>query len=178
MSGERKPEKYQFEHVKQIAHETTLRSGHHIPLLIAQGSRGALMATPSELPSTPEGRQLLLWRMGFEFSSDGHIGELEEIFYISEAWMSTGEQDNLPVNPPSTDPQRKEILLIASQRADGDQAQIAIFEMVRDDRNELIGLEETELPPDQEDGNAKSVLLERFIAGFQKGRQVRTAQLN
>ncbi|MDH3943344.1 MAG: hypothetical protein OEV06_04530 [Anaerolineae bacterium] len=136
------------------------------------------MASPTELPSTPEGRQLLLWRMGFELSSDGHIGELEEIFYISEAWMSTGEQDDPPANPPSTDPKRKEILLIASQRTDADQAQVAIFEMVRGDQEQLINLEEIVFPTSEEEGQTKSQFLERFIAGFQEGRQIRAAQLN
>ena len=86
------------------------------------------------------------------------------------------ENNEVNDNSPSLDPNRKEILIITSMElVCKHRTSLAIFEMVRDSKNNLTKLAEIkELESSQENLKVKSSLLDAFVAGFKIG----IAQLN
>lgn len=177
MSVERKPNNFSFEVIKNAALEIALRDGSHQPILIAQGSGGAVIGFPQQLPSTADERLRWMWGSGFEIASDPRIGNLEEIFFVCEGWMSEVRDGNIPDFSPAKDPQRKEILMVSSLKVGSQMANLAIFDMSRDELGNLTDLVEIEM--DAEDGaRSDNRLLVSFILGYGEGRANQNEAIN
>ncbi len=133
--------------------------------------RGIIGQLPG-LPETHQGRLRALFSTGFELGQRVEIGTLQEVFFISEGWMSFAQGEQPPTVPPSLDPQRKEVLLIASLAIPERTGRLAVLEMVRDADGEL-----TTINP-LRSGNAENQivdnpLLAAFAAGYDTGRRSR-----
>ncbi len=166
---ERRPDGLSLEEVAKMAKETALRDGGHHPMLIVEGSQGGVAAVIEEMADTHEGRVRQMFAVGEEVGKEGQIGDLTQVFLISEGWMSAARGDERPAAPPSADPNRKEVLVITRSNANGDQTEMKVFEMLRDDKGDLTELRNFE-PEPIKGTTAKSPLLDGFTAGFRVGR--------
>jgi hypothetical protein len=177
MSVERKPTNFNFELIKNSALELILRDGSHPPILIAQGSIGAVIGFPQQLPATADERLKWMWGSGFENASDPRLGNLEEIFFVGEGWMSEVRDGKMPESSPSKDPQRKEILMVSSLKVGSQMANLAIYEMVRDELGNLTDLVEIEM--DAEEGaRSYNRFLAVFLMGYREGKSSQNAPIN
>lgn len=165
---ERQPENFTLEDVTQLAKEIALESGVHVPTLIVEGSGPSVIAQLPDMPDTHEGRLQLMHAAGFALGASSEVGELEQVFFISEAWVSVMRKGRPPVLPPSADPERKEVLIISNLKVEGHQTDMAIFEMVREDE-QLVALEPYEADHEAQAHTVEMPLLDAFVAGFSKG---------
>ena len=164
------PQLIPFEEVVRIAKETVLRDGYHLPTLVVEGSREPAILQIAGLANTHEGRVVQLYSAGVELGLGGQLGRLRQVILVTEGWMSMGQDGQEPVLPPSLDPNRKEVLIIAGHNLTLDQTQMVLFGMVRNKRQKLIGLTDlTRSNTGVQEG--ESLLLQAFIQGYQRSRK-------
>jgi hypothetical protein len=163
---EQQPQRLTLEVVSQTAQAETLKHGHHPPTIIAQGSEQSIIAPLENLDDTHEGRVARMMSAGFAIGHSGKFGLLEDVFFISEAWMSVGHEP--PKMSPSQDPNRIEVLLISGLKVIEHEAKMILFEMIRSKKGKLIRLKEFDLPG-EEDRQLESPLLDAFIYGYAMG---------
>lgn len=154
-----------FELVTHVAREMTLRDGGHAPTLIIDGSSGPVFVQIDALAPSHNERIEQMFFAGATLAREGHLGRLRQVFFISEAWLSTAQDGLLPNTPPSQDPNRKEVLIISGYAPSTRQANLAVLEMVRDQDGTLRDLREFEQFEDDED-QVESPLLMAFVKGF------------
>jgi hypothetical protein len=181
MSPERRPEGageregFTLERVIQLAKETALAHGGHVPMLILNGSKEGVVCALDQLPETSAERQYLFFRVGVRLAHDLEIGELQHVFFVSEGWMSVGESGRPAVLPPSGDPQRREVLLIFRCTLAPKHTDLMLLEMVRNRQGKLVELREWDGEagglPRAEEGEAESPLLDAFLLGYLAGRR-------
>ena len=97
------------------------------------------------------------------------MGELQQVIFISEGWMSTGEGPP-PESRPSQDPARKEVLLVSNLTIRDHRSRMVIFKMVRDVEGELTELRDLQLHGEYGEGQAETPLLDAFADGFYIGK--------
>lgn len=164
---ENSPSRPTLEIVTQLARESLLRDGNHVPTLIAQGSLNFIVAGLEDLDNTHEGRVRQMGFVGFALGQRDEIGTLEQVYFISEAWMSTGK-GKMPDHPPSEDPSRKEVLIIYGLSVKEREAELVLLEMIRDRGGQLIEIKE--FPhTDVDNMTVESPLLTTFVAAYEAG---------
>jgi hypothetical protein len=170
--GEHHPSPLTLEQVLKEAKSTALSRGRHAPTLILEGSGARLRTTLNDLPATHEGRARLLFRTGLLLAEAPALGELTQVFFVCEGWMSLATEGRPAVHPPSSDPNRREVLTIFRLQTAGHETEMALLEMRRGRQGRLVGLTDLEVRPPSEAGTerAESPLLEAFLAGFRHGR--------
>ena len=162
----RSPEsRLHLDDIVRLAEDVILRDGHHIPILLVEGTTDLMVMQLPGLPDEPELRQAMLFEVGKLVTSTASVGRLRQVFMITEAWLSI-EQEGKPVlKRPSEDPHRKEVLLVAAMYpATGKQA-LELREMIRAANGELMDLRI--LRPPGHATEAVSPLLEAFVAGYE-----------
>jgi hypothetical protein len=164
---EREPKPRTLDEVAYRAKELLLRDGQHTPLLLVEGRSGDISIPMTDLSPIYEQRMQQFLTAGYLLAKSGHIGELRQLFFISEAWYSTKGANKLPQLPPSQDPKRKEILMISQLVLHTAQANLLVFEMLRNKRGKLIGIRELHSADDVTEIN--SPLLKAFVFGFELG---------
>jgi hypothetical protein len=137
---EPKPSPFTLEEVTRIAQETLLRDGKHVPTIIADGSKQPVVTQVLDLADTHDGRMQQMFSVGFLLAESRQVGKLHQVFFITEAWMSTPHEGKLPEQPPSQDPQRKEVMMIASFYVRDRQQKGVVLEMVRNQEGHLTEL--------------------------------------
>ncbi len=167
---EQRPLELSLEKVIRLAKEVALRDGRHLPTVIAEGSARPAITQLAHLADTHEGRVQQLFVAGFILAQSRHVGELKQVFFISEGWMSLAKEGKLPERPPSQDPNRTEILFISSLKVRNHEAQIVLFEMLRDEEGRLTELKELQ-PAASGAAEVESPLLAAFVAGFEAGTE-------
>jgi hypothetical protein len=130
-----------FEDVIRIAQEVILRDGYHRPTVIVDGSWQNLAVQIDSLAPTHDGRAQQLFLLGAILAEHGEYGVLQQVFLISEAWMSVTALSNAVPIQPSQDPLRKEILAISRLQIEPRQTDMVVFEMKRNSGGKLIQLE-------------------------------------
>ena len=170
-SSERQPDRFTLDEVVELAKEVALEHGGHVPTVIAQGSAGTVVAQLADLPETGHERSRRMHAAGSTLARSGQVGELQQAFFIFEAWISMPEGDRPFEMLPSRDPNRKEVILISSLHLDDEQIDLLLFEMVRDDAEQLVALEPLPHPAQNNEGNIDSPLLNAFVDGFRVGRR-------
>ena len=113
MSPERNSYRISFEEIIANAKEVTLKDGHHVPILIVEGSRNLIVSQFPEMPETHGERMELMRFIGQAAAKSSRVGKLEQVLFISEGWMSMAKEDKPPEMRPSEDPNRKEVLIIS-----------------------------------------------------------------
>lgn len=170
MNKERKgsSEPLTLETIVEIARDTLLRDGSHPPTIVIEGTRGMRAGVFEEMKRTQAERETQMFEAGLSFGERENLGGLQQVFFITEAWMSTVTKGKLPDLPPSKDPQRREILIITHVDARGPQAKAkaALLEILRDEAGEV-----RELTPGEEweGADVKSPLLGAFVLGYVTG---------
>jgi hypothetical protein len=163
---EPRPSRLSLEEVIRTAKEITLQDGGHVPTVLAEGG-GVTIATQLEFRGTHQERVATMHAAGFALGKSGQLSQLEQVFFISEGWMSIPEEGKLEV-PPSQDPNRIEVLLISRLDMAESQADLVMFEMVRQDEA-LVALREYN-PGEPKDLNFDSPLVRAFADGYRRGR--------
>lgn len=165
--GREEPGSLTLEVMAHIAKETALRNGGHAPTVIAEGSAGLVAGHLLEMPDAHEAKVRQMFISGYALGQSGKTGRLEQVYFISEGWMSVAEGD-LPLEwPPSRDPERREVLIIAQTRLEKGETRLVCLEMVRDGDGRLTDLQPFQ-PPQMEDagGRFESPLLDAFVNGY------------
>ena len=155
-----------LEEISRVAREMTLQQGGHAPLLVAQGDRQALMFPMTGMAETHEGRARQMFITGMLLAGSGEVGVLQQVFFITEGWLSVVEGGRLPDTLPSQDPQRKEVLTISNLDMATGQTRMTIMEMKRDDQGMLQALETPDWHTGFGETPAESPLLNAFVLGF------------
>jgi len=164
-----KPSTFTLDEVVQIAKELTLSSGGHVPTLIAGGSRDSMVVKIDEIASTHEQRIHQMTALGAVLARSGKIGALQQVYFISEGWMTRGSADTPATLPPSQDPQRLEVLLVSHLDVRQAKSTLVLHEMNRNAQGVLTTLDA--LP--QVDGtfDVYSPLLNAVAVGFSNVRR-------
>lgn len=142
------------------------KDGHHVPVLIVEGSRSRIVSQIQDMPDTHGERMDLMRFFGQAAAKSGRVGRLEQVFFISEGWMSVANEGRLPDLRPSQDPNRKEVLIVSELEFKEHNKYLRIFEMIRNPNQQVVDLAELS-PPQDKDGSVEIPLLEAFAQGFQ-----------
>lgn len=167
MNKEREPrrEKLTMESMTTMVKETALRSGGHAPTLFVEGSQETVIMIIEELEATHEGRLDQMRYAGWMTGSSGIAGTLEQVFYVSEAWLSKRDKDREITLPPSQDPNRKEVMIISMLNTNQAKVDVRLMEMIRDENDALIALQPYQVP--ETEGISFDVpLLHAFLEGY------------
>jgi hypothetical protein len=165
VSPERNQYRISFEDLAAHAKEITIQDGHHVAVLIVEGSRRLAVSHIQEMPETHGERLQLMQLFGQAAAESGKFGRLEQIFFVSEGWMSVSVKEKPPSARPSQDPDRREVLIISGLELKGRSKQLKIFEMVRDQEERVVDLAELS-PPTDASGTIEIPLLDAFALGF------------
>src|SRR5215207_7000953 len=108
MSPERKQEHITLDEIISNAKEIMLRDGNHVPVLIVEAGNSLLAGQITNLPETHGERMELMRFLGQAAAKSGRVDQLQQVFMVTEGWMSEPSKD-IPVRiKPSEDPNRKE----------------------------------------------------------------------
>jgi hypothetical protein len=156
-----------LEEVAQFAKTVTLEDGYHRPTVIVEGALQVIATQLESIAPTHEGRAQQMFMLGAVLAERSELGVLQQVFFITEAWMSIATKDNPPRILPSQDPQRKEILAVSRMTFLPPQTEMVIYEMKRDSEGKLISLEDIDRKiASENEVQAESPLLEAFAIGF------------
>lgn len=155
-----------FEDITQLAVEAALKQGSHSPCMLIDGSKKMMYGGLPHLPDTHEKRMQFMYAAGQVAAISEEVGKLRQVFMISEAWMSTPKESELPKIIPSQDPNRKEVLIISGLDMQKQIKYLKIFEMMRDKDGILIGLTEA-MTGIEESDRFDVPLLDAFQQGYQ-----------
>jgi hypothetical protein len=174
MSPERRGDKYRisFEEVTSNAKEIMRKDGHHVPILIVEGSKNFIVSQIQDIPETHGERVELMRFFGMAAAKSGRIGRLEQVFFISEGWMSVASEGKLPENRPSHDPNRKEVLIVSGLELKELKKSLKLFEMVRNENKQIVDLPELSSPQGKDEA-IEIPLLDAFAQGFRTAFQTR-----
>jgi hypothetical protein len=165
---ENQPHELTFAEVIQIAKETTLRNGSHVPTVIADGRQRTVVVEIDNFKPTHEERTQQMFLVGYHLAKEQLVGVLQQTFFISEGWMSLLNQGEDVQQPPASDPNRKEVLLVAGLKLSDQDVHMIALEEVRDQAGKLTELKES--PPHGEGQRTVSApLLSAFVAGYELG---------
>ena len=181
-----KPILLDLQKIAEQARELTVQDGYHAPTFIVEGKSGQAVVGTNGFPTEDKHKQLYL--LGEQIAAEENMGRLERVVLVSEAWVSIAESpnDNPSVEEveqtmnclPSQDPDRVEVLTVASFSPPSGKSTVIIYEMKRDINNNLTDVEAWDESKDTSTMNAQSPLLESFAAGFENEYWERVAKLN
>jgi hypothetical protein len=163
MSPEREQDHITIEEIISKAKEIMLRDGQHVPTLIMEASN-LLVASP--LPSMPVtyGEKVEFMRfVGQVAAKSGRFDQLQQVFMVTEGWMSESRENVRP----SQDPNKKEVLIISAIQMKERKKQMEILEILRDDKEQVVGLEAYLPDKEKKDEKVDIPLLDAFVQGFQ-----------
>ena len=167
---EQEPSHLSIEVVAEQAKERALATGGHEPTILAKGTLETIAIQPPELGATHEERHRQMFGIGFLVGDSHLLGKLQQVFLITEGWLSKAEKKKAPVYPPSQDPKRKEVLVVSEINVDKGsepETNILLFEMVRDKEQNLKELKLFQELDEQ--GDMSSPLLDAFVQGYVVG---------
>ena len=151
--------------ISETAQEVLLRDGYHAPTLFVFGNKGGSAIQIMGDVETFRERAAMMQHIGAELAAEKKLGELRRVLLVSEGWASVPEDGKIPKIPPSEDPNRKEVLLIAMMDLEKVETQISMFEMLRDEKGQLTDLASVE--QEMKGSETRAYLLEEFVSGYQ-----------
>jgi len=155
-----------LEDVTAIAKRQLAQFGRLHPTIVIEGTRASETAP---LPDAPEAIKLsLLEGLGFTLAAERRIGDLVQLFLVSEGWVSRNAAPH-PALQPRHDPERIETVMACSYQVNDDAQQMALYSLIRDESGELTELRALPLAST---GTAESPPLEAIARGFKRGEAV------
>jgi hypothetical protein len=158
--------KMTFQEVAEKAQESTLQHGGHVPLLMIEGNKEVALCQITEVADTAQGRAGQMLVIGETLANSIDFGVLQQVFFVTEGWMSMADDGKIPDTPPSQDPQRLEVLTVSGLDMGTGETRMKVFEMQRDDAGQLQSLDTPARLPQEETTQADSPLLTAFVIGF------------
>src|SRR5215211_5354885 len=98
------PNHITFEEVVSNAKEIMLQDGQHLPTLIVEGSKSLIAGQIPDMPPTHGERLDLMRFLGQAAARSGRVDQLQQVFMVSEAWISRPREDKPTEMRPSQDP--------------------------------------------------------------------------
>jgi len=170
MTPERKEQEQDclsFEEVILKAKETMLRDRELLPTMIIEGSNDLIVGKIPDMPATHGERMELMYFLGEAAAKSGRVDQLQQVFLLSEGWMSMASENKQAELRPSQDPDRREVLIISSFQVRRRQKQLKLFEILRSSNEQVVSLREIFPDEDKKDETVEIPLLEAFVRGFQ-----------
>jgi hypothetical protein len=166
MSKEKRPLEplLHLEDIVRLAEEVLMRDGGHLPTLIVEGTTDSLITQLVDLPGEPELRQALLFQVGVLLASDVDLGSLRQVFMITEGWLSLRRDGKPPMERPSQDPEREEVLVVAAFFPPSGRQAVELRRMIRNAQGELVEVSQVSKPEGATE--AENPLLEAFVLGY------------
>jgi hypothetical protein len=180
MRKERITPQPEFNRKVEMIKAITLEQGGHLPMLIVEGSKTPVMTQFNTMPATHKERAQMMFSLGVALAQDGRAGDLREVWFVSEGWMTKADKNGELLLPPSQDPNRIEILSIMATTIDEGNLlnNGVLFEMIRDEEGELAELQLVEQITEQKGHALESPLLMAFFEGFRYGEIQQNSYLN
>src|SRR5688572_10646540 len=165
MSPEQEHDHITLEEIISNAKEIMLRDGNHVPVLIVESGKSLVAGQIPDLPATHGERLQLMGFLGQAAAKSGRVDQLQQVFMVSEGWMSTPSRDESAQLRPSQDPNRKEVLIISAVQVRDRKNHLKLFEVLRDDNEKVVRLEE--FLSEEKKESVEVPLLDAFVQGFQ-----------
>jgi len=166
MSPERNQNPITLEEVISNAKEIMLRDGNHVPVLIMEADNKLVAGQIPDLPPTHGERADLMRFLGQAAAKSGRVNQLQQIFMVTEGWMSEASEDKPSELRPSDDPNKKEVLIISAIQMKERKKHLKVYEVFRDQHEQVIGIEEFS-PEAKNEESVEVPLLDAFVQGFQ-----------
>ena len=173
MSPERAQNPITLEEIISNAKEIMLRDGKHVPVLIIEADNKLVAGQIPDMPATHGERVELLRFLGQAAAKSGRVNQLQQVFMVSEGWMSVASEDQPAEIRPSQDPNKKEVLIISAMQMKERKKQMKVFEILRDSSEQVVGLEEFLPDEKKRDETVDIPLLDAFVQGFQFAFRIR-----
>jgi len=166
MSPERNQNPITLEEIVSNAKEIMLRDGNHVPVLIMEADNKVVAGQIRDMPPTHGERVELMRFLGQAAAKSGRVSHLEQVFMVSEGWMSEPSEDKPTSLRPSEDPNRKEVLIISAIQTRERKKHLKVYEVSRDKYEQVTSIEEFS-PEDKSEATVEVPLLDAFVQGFQ-----------
>lgn len=157
---------FTLEAVTRIAQGILLERGSHTPTVIVEGDQRRIGVQLDSPAPTHEGRAQQMFRIGLALAQSGEVGVLQQVFFISEAWLSSAAPGERFKQLPSQDPQRKEVVMIAHRVLRPPSDEVVVFELKRDAQGVVTDFEALPQHDGSEDRDVRSPLITAFVIGF------------
>lgn len=158
-----------LEAVIRRSKEHLQKHGTHLPMILIEGEQQSIAIGVGDMPNTASMRVRHLFVVGYAAAQQEAMPKhLNQLFFITEGWMSVSDDGTLPNAPPSEDPSRREVLLFHHLQLPDLQSQVATVEIFRDEQGQIIRLDEVAAQV-HSDQQIQSPLLPAFAAGYQLG---------
>ncbi len=167
MSPERDQNPITIEEIISKATEIMLRDGNHVPTLIMEANNKLVASQLPSMPGTHGERVEFMRFVGQVAAKSGKVNQLQQVFMVTEGWMSEPREDRPSEIRPSQDPNRKEVLIISAFQIKKRKKQMEILEILRDSNEQVVSLEKFLPDIEKKDASVDVPLLEAFAQGFQ-----------
>jgi len=167
MSPERDQHRVSIEEIISNAKEIMLRDGNHVPILIVEAGKNLVAGQIQDMPETHGERMELMRFLGQAAAKSGRVDQLQQVFMVSEGWMSVASNDKPADIRPSEDPEKKEVLIISAMQIKERKKQLKVFEILRDSNEQVVSVEEFLPDEKKKDESVEVPLLDAFVQGFQ-----------
>ena len=173
MSPEQEQNPITLEEIISNAKEIMLRDGNHVPVLIMEADNKFVVGQIPDMPPTHGERVELMSSLGQAAAKSGRVNQLQQIFMVTEGWMSMASEDKPAELRPSEDPNRKEVLIISAVQMKEHKKYLNVYEVFRDPDEQVVGMEEFLPNEKKEDVLVEVPLLDAFVDGYQMAFRAR-----
>jgi hypothetical protein len=138
---EPQPGRITIEDVATYAKETILREGYLVPQVVVVGSKSEATVTITNFGDTAEEHRYQMMYAGYGLAQHNEVGQLRQVFFVSQAVMNLGKLDEAPLDP-SPIPMRLELVVITSLDVLTQQHASLLFDVRRDSEGKISALVE------------------------------------
>ena len=96
-----------LEEIVSNAKEIMMQDGKHVPVVILEADNKVMAGQIPDMPPTHGERVELMRFLGQAAAKSGRINELQQVFMVTEGWMSELREEGGNLIRPSEDPHRK-----------------------------------------------------------------------
>lgn len=162
---ERENHRTTLEFVVSGAKETLLREGIHTPTLIVEGSSNLITGKLPDMPEKHGAKREYMRSLGQLTAKNGRVGELRQIFFVSEGWICATNEEASGNVLPSQDPNRKEVLIVCNMQIQENHKYLKMFEILRDNESRIVGFSGS-ITDSIQDVSFDTPLEDAFVSGF------------
>ena len=148
-----------------------VRDGKHVPVLIMEADNKVVAGQIRDMPPTHGERVELMRFLGQAAAKSGRVHRLEQIFMVTEGWMSEPREESKFIRP-SEDPHRKEVLIVSAIQMTERKKHLKVYKVVRDQYKQVTGMEEF-LADSPQETSVDVPLLDALVEGFQTGFRIK-----
>lgn len=167
-------QKITMEHVKGLARQYIIEHGSHAPQIIAIGSKNAAILIIESLPDTTNDKMQIFHESAKKLREGTDIGELHDVYFISETWFITREKYNEVDKRPSECDDRQEALVIYRHNCATDKQEMVMLMIERNDKGVITDAVERDM---EDITQTESPLMTAFMMGYHHSDQKTTGAM-